>query len=153
MRTDHDGGGTAGVGGSQSLLPSPALASSAAAEWANANSSLTFSIRENLDLYRECRANGDWNQCVSHLEGAASAALKLGGVVLKQKIVEAEKPTTGEPVDIELVAQVLDALVPAPPPSPAKPPDELVERAAAIIVETTSNPSTEWWKNHKDYTE
>lgn len=155
MRTDFDGGGTTGIGGSQGLLPNPGLASEAAAGWSQANSSLTFSIRENLALFAECRANGDWSQCVSHLEGAAVAALKLGDVVLKQVIIEVETPSDAK-LDMQLVFAVMDIVATLIPGlgEDAKPhiPEELAERAEHIIEDTKTRRG-EWYKLHKDYTE
>lgn len=155
MRTDFDGGGTTGIGGAQGLLPNPGLASEAAAGWSQANASLTFSIRENLALFDECRANGDWSQCVSHLEGAAVAALKLGDVVLKQVVIEVEKPSD-EKIDMQLVFAVMDRVASMLPgfgedTKPTHIPEELAEKLSHIEEETTPYRRGEWYKLHKDY--
>lgn len=145
MRTDFDGGGTTGIGGAQGLLPNPGLASEAAAGWSQANASLTFSIRENLALFDECRASGNWSQCVSHLEGAAVAALKLGDVVLKQVIVEVEKPADDR-IDMQLVFAVMDRVASMLPgldedETPQISP-ELAEKLSHITEENNTTEST-----------
>ena len=107
MQVSYDGGGTAGPANSQTTLPAPSVASPAAAGWSQANEALTFSITENLALYKEARKNGDWSQCVSFLEGAAVASLRLGDVVLARATIAETNPNT--PISIPL-ADLLDCL-------------------------------------------
>ena len=164
MRTDYDGGGTTGAEGSNTTLPSPSVASHAAADWRQANSALTFSINENLALYREARKNSDWSQAVSHIEGAAVAALKLGDVVLKQAVVEADvKPVTVQ-LDIAMLIECLRGmgLQYEAPPKHITPPETslVIDGPTPDFSDSDPDPTTPpktpdakagWWTLHKDY--
>ena len=161
IRTDYDGGGTTGAAGSNTTLPSPGVASHAAADWRQANEALTFSINENLALYREARKNSDWSQAVSHLEGAAVAALKLGDVVLKQAVVEADVKPVTVLLDIGQLILCLRGMGlnhEAPPKHIAPPETSLVLDGPTpdysdptIAPPKTPNVKPGWWTLHKDW--
>jgi hypothetical protein len=152
LRTDYDGGS----GKLPDNLPPVGGVSRAQSEWNAGRDALEFTITESLESYQEARAAKEYNAAVTFLEQCAVAALRLSDYTTQRVVADAEKHDLAHPIDFDLVVAVLDAvdrIIPPPAPQPiAVIPTELEERAAAL-VETTSTPSTEWWKNHKDYTE